>query len=220
MLCVLVQNEYTDWEKPPRNPIGSRDVALELLSDGHTVAPLIRISYMHSLRGGRSFFVHFKHRSTERGFSQVRLDEAFVCPSSPPPSLPHNNKIFYLSQIGLTYRYHRKSFLFAACFVNYSEAVRFMVKTCHFGWVFQCHRCSHKITLATISKSAGCSFDIWPISLIMGNITLFVSPMEKNSNSHYTCHFWQIPGIQMRRHHQYYTYLRRNIITSAQLPMN
>lgn len=36
------QNEYTDWERPPRNPLGSRDAALELLSDGHTVAPIVR----------------------------------------------------------------------------------------------------------------------------------------------------------------------------------
>lgn len=72
-----MQNEYTDWEQPPRNPIGLRDVALELLSDGHTVAPMIRISYIHSLRGGRSFFVHFKHRTIERGFAQVSLEQLF-----------------------------------------------------------------------------------------------------------------------------------------------
>lgn len=72
------QNEYTDWEKPPRNPLGSRDVALELLSDGHTVAPLIRIGYLHSLRGGKSYFMHFKHQSNERDFPQV----SYCCHSS------------------------------------------------------------------------------------------------------------------------------------------
>lgn len=66
------QNEYTDWEKSPRNPMGSRDAALELLSDGHTAAPLVRLAYMHSLRGGRSYFMHFKHLSSEQDFPQVR----------------------------------------------------------------------------------------------------------------------------------------------------
>lgn len=42
-----VQNEYTDWERPPRNQLSSRDAALEFLSDGHTVAPLIRLGYLH-----------------------------------------------------------------------------------------------------------------------------------------------------------------------------
>lgn len=68
----LIQNEYTDWERPPRNQLGSRDAALELLSDGHTVAPLIRLGYLHSLRGGKSYFMHYKHRTGERDFPQVR----------------------------------------------------------------------------------------------------------------------------------------------------
>lgn len=66
------QNEYTDWERPPRNPLGSRDAALELLSDGHTAAPLVRLGYLHSLRGGRSYFMHFRHQSSERDFPQVK----------------------------------------------------------------------------------------------------------------------------------------------------
>jgi hypothetical protein len=65
------QNEYTEWERPPRNQLGSRDAALELLSDGHTVAPLVRLGYLHSLRGGKSFFMHFNHRTNERDFPQV-----------------------------------------------------------------------------------------------------------------------------------------------------
>lgn len=68
------QNEYTDWERPPRNPLGSRDAALELLSDGHTVAPIVRVGYLHSLRGGKSYFMHFNHMSNERDFPQVQSD--------------------------------------------------------------------------------------------------------------------------------------------------
>lgn len=54
--------------------MGSRDAALELLSDGHTTAPLIRLGYLHSLRGGRSYFLHFKHQSGERDFPLVRIN--------------------------------------------------------------------------------------------------------------------------------------------------
>lgn len=56
--------------------MGSRDAALELLSDGHTAAPLVRLGYLHSLRGGRSYFMHFKHQSNERDFPQVTI---FYC---------------------------------------------------------------------------------------------------------------------------------------------
>lgn len=97
-ITLCVQNEYTDWERPPRNPLGSRDAALELLSDGHTVAPvcmiqfqlhkifesdyinylffgnfkIVRVGYLHSLRGGKSYFMHFNHMSNERDFPQVK----------------------------------------------------------------------------------------------------------------------------------------------------
>lgn len=53
--------------------MGSRDAALELLSDGHTAAPLVRLGILHSLRGGRNYFIHFKHQSGERDFPQVIL---------------------------------------------------------------------------------------------------------------------------------------------------
>lgn len=52
--------------------MGSRDATLELLSDGHTAAPLVRLGYLHSLRGGRSYFLHFRHQSGERDFPQVK----------------------------------------------------------------------------------------------------------------------------------------------------
>lgn len=78
ILCFLFsfhphQNEYTDWERPPRNPLSARDATLEFLSDGHTAAPLVRLGYMHSLRGGRTYFLHFRHQSGERDFPQVCL---------------------------------------------------------------------------------------------------------------------------------------------------
>lgn len=66
-----LKNEYTDWERPTQNPLSVRDGTLEVLSDGHTAAPLIRIGYLHSLRGGKTFFLHFLHQGTERDFPQV-----------------------------------------------------------------------------------------------------------------------------------------------------
>ncbi|XP_065164020.1 neuroligin-1 isoform X1 [Atheta coriaria] len=65
-----LKNEYTDWEKPMQNPLSVRDATLEVLSDGHTAAPLIRIGYLHALRGGKTFFLHFHHQSGERDFPQ------------------------------------------------------------------------------------------------------------------------------------------------------
>lgn len=73
-----LQNEYTDWERPPRNPLSARDATLEFLSDGHTAAPLVRLGYMHSLRGGRTYFLHFRHQSGERDFPQVSLLPLFI----------------------------------------------------------------------------------------------------------------------------------------------
>lgn len=78
----LHQNEYTDWERPPRNPLSARDATLEFLSDGHTAAPLVRLGYMHSLRGGRTYFLHFRHQSGERDFPQVSFVHLFVLSSS------------------------------------------------------------------------------------------------------------------------------------------
>ncbi|XP_044750776.1 neuroligin-1-like [Coccinella septempunctata] len=63
-----LKNEYTDWERPTQNPLSVRDAALDVLSDGHTAAPLIRIGYLHALRGGKTFFLHFNHQNGERDF--------------------------------------------------------------------------------------------------------------------------------------------------------
>lgn len=66
-----LKNEYTDWERPTQNPLSVRDATLDVLSDGHTAAPLIRIGYLHTLSGGKTFFLHFQHHSGERDFPMV-----------------------------------------------------------------------------------------------------------------------------------------------------
>lgn len=105
-----MQNEYTDWERAIKNPMSSRDSTLEFLSDGHTAAPAIRLAYLHSLRGGRSFFMHFNHRTREQDFPQRMgsvggedVPFAFGLPIS--PLYPHN--------------YSREDVKVSAIFVNY-----------------------------------------------------------------------------------------------------
>jgi neuroligin len=66
-----LKNEYTDWERPTQNPLSVRDATLDVLSDGHTAAPLIRVGYLHSMRGGKTFFLHFQHQSGDRDFPMV-----------------------------------------------------------------------------------------------------------------------------------------------------
>ncbi|CAH1408411.1 unnamed protein product [Nezara viridula] len=66
-----VRNEYTDWEKPIQHPINIRDSTLEALSDGHTVAPLLRLGYLHARRGSPTYFYHFSHHSKESSYPEV-----------------------------------------------------------------------------------------------------------------------------------------------------
>ncbi|GLH02500.1 Acetylcholinesterase [Gryllus bimaculatus] len=93
-----LKNEYTDWERPVQNPLSVRDSTLEVLSDGHTAAPLVRVGYLHTLRGGRTYFLHFQHQSGERDFPQrqgsVRGEDVPYVLGLPlvngQPFFPHN----------------------------------------------------------------------------------------------------------------------------------
>lgn len=66
-----LKNEYTDWERAQQNQLSLRDATLEVLSDGHTAAPLVKLGFLHASKGGRTYFVHFDHISGERDFPQV-----------------------------------------------------------------------------------------------------------------------------------------------------
>ncbi|EAA01441.5 AGAP002090-PA [Anopheles gambiae str. PEST] len=92
-IYFTLQNEYTNWERSPRSAYGYRDAVLELLSDGLTAAPLVQLSHLHSLQGGRSYFLHFKHQSHEWKFPQrtgsVRGEDVpFALGFSPSPMFP------------------------------------------------------------------------------------------------------------------------------------
>ncbi|KAH8392567.1 hypothetical protein KR215_011720, partial [Drosophila sulfurigaster] len=94
-IFAVLKNEYTDWEKAIRNPLSSRDATLQFLSDGHTSSPLIKLGYMHSLRGGRTYFMHFKHRTAEEEYPQrtgsVRGEDVPFWLGLPlSPLFPHN----------------------------------------------------------------------------------------------------------------------------------
>ncbi|XP_066152219.1 neuroligin-4, X-linked-like [Euwallacea fornicatus] len=65
-----VRNEYTDWEKPIPHPINIRDSVMEALSDGHTVAPAIRVAYLHARRGAKTYFFHFGYQSKDSDYPQ------------------------------------------------------------------------------------------------------------------------------------------------------
>lgn len=69
-----VRNEYTDWDKPILHPINIRDSTLEALSDGHTVSPLIRVSYLRARRGAKTYFFHFGYQSKESEYPQVCIN--------------------------------------------------------------------------------------------------------------------------------------------------
>ncbi|XP_030749006.1 neuroligin-4, Y-linked-like [Sitophilus oryzae] len=65
-----VRNEYTDWDKPIPHPINIRDSTMEALSDGHTVAPLVRVAYLHARRGAKTYFFHFGYQTKESDYPQ------------------------------------------------------------------------------------------------------------------------------------------------------
>lgn len=66
-----VRNEYTDWDKPIQHPINIRDSTMEALSDGHTVAPLIKVAYLHARKGAKTYFFHFGYQTKESDYPQV-----------------------------------------------------------------------------------------------------------------------------------------------------
>ncbi|XP_066598680.1 neuroligin-1-like isoform X2 [Prorops nasuta] len=65
-----VKNEYTDWDKSVLHPIILRDSTMEALSDGHTVAPLMRIAFYHARRGAKTYFYHFSYQTKDSDYIQ------------------------------------------------------------------------------------------------------------------------------------------------------
>lgn len=48
-----------------------RDSTMEALSDGHTVAPLMRVGYLHARRGAKTYIFHFNYQAKDSDYPQV-----------------------------------------------------------------------------------------------------------------------------------------------------
>ncbi|CAG9567010.1 unnamed protein product [Danaus chrysippus] len=92
-----LKNEYTDWDKPIQNPLSVRDATLEVLSDGRTAAPLIRLGYLHALRGGVTYFTHFHHLSQDKDYPQR-------------PGSVHGEDLPYFLGLPLSLTHHQQNF--------------------------------------------------------------------------------------------------------------
>lgn len=54
-----------------RNTHPNSDSTMESLSDGHTVAPLIKVGYLHSRRGAKTYLFHFGYQTKDSEYPQV-----------------------------------------------------------------------------------------------------------------------------------------------------
>lgn len=50
---------------------------MEALSDGHTVAPLIKVAYLHARRGAKTYMFHFAYQTKETEYPQVSFVRAY-----------------------------------------------------------------------------------------------------------------------------------------------
>lgn len=53
---------------------------MEALSDGHTVAPLIKAGYLHARRGAKTYLFHFGYQTKDSEYPQVILFIFFCFP--------------------------------------------------------------------------------------------------------------------------------------------
>ncbi|XP_066976012.1 neuroligin-2-like [Macrobrachium rosenbergii] len=71
-IMATVINEYTDWERPVRHPISTRDETLALLSDALYAAPVLNTGNLHALASPNTFLYVFDHH-TKNGDYQNRV---------------------------------------------------------------------------------------------------------------------------------------------------
>jgi len=50
---------------------------MEALSDGHTVAPLIKAGYLHARRGAKTYLFHFGYQTKDSDYPQVSIVQLF-----------------------------------------------------------------------------------------------------------------------------------------------
>uniref|UniRef100_A0A1B0D6H7 Carboxylesterase type B domain-containing protein n=1 Tax=Phlebotomus papatasi TaxID=29031 RepID=A0A1B0D6H7_PHLPP len=54
------------------------DSTMEALSDGHTVAPLIKTGYLHARRGAKTYLFHFGYQTKDSEYPQYSLGNSHV----------------------------------------------------------------------------------------------------------------------------------------------
>lgn len=55
---------------------------MEALSDGHTIAPLMRVGYLHARRGAKTYIFHFNYQTKDSDYPQVGNYGIIARPSS------------------------------------------------------------------------------------------------------------------------------------------
>ncbi|XP_071527711.1 neuroligin-2-like isoform X3 [Panulirus ornatus] len=68
-----VINEYTDWDRPVRHPISTRDETLALLSDALYAAPVMHTGNLHALANPNTYLYVFDHQTRNGDFDHQRL---------------------------------------------------------------------------------------------------------------------------------------------------
>lgn len=62
---------FTQTPAFPSFTHANSDSTMESLSDGHTVAPLIKVGYLHSRRGAKTYLFHFGYQTKDSEYPQV-----------------------------------------------------------------------------------------------------------------------------------------------------
>ncbi|CAG0906896.1 unnamed protein product, partial [Cyprideis torosa] len=69
-IFATIVSEYTNWERVVKHPISTRDALVEVLSDGHTVAPMTLSARYHSKRSKNTYFYVFEYQDSHAGYPQ------------------------------------------------------------------------------------------------------------------------------------------------------
>lgn len=51
---------------------------MEALSDGHTVAPIIKVGYLHARRGAKTYLFHFGYQTKDSEYPQVSTNNYLI----------------------------------------------------------------------------------------------------------------------------------------------
>ncbi|XP_076055030.1 neuroligin-2-like isoform X2 [Oratosquilla oratoria] len=72
-IMATVINEYTEWDKPVRHPISTRDETLQLLSDALYAAPVTQTATFHAASSSRATYAYVFDHQTRNGDYEHRV---------------------------------------------------------------------------------------------------------------------------------------------------